>query len=257
MNKCLKVSLVTIGLIGLAGCSNQTKSTETTSQSTKVTSLQVLSNQEQVSTTQTMMKDTQKKVYQSGSLLQAVEQKNTQQVTDILVQGNYPINEVNAKKETPLLIATHQNDVAIAKLLIDAGADINQQDAIQDSPYLYAGAEGRTDILSYMLKNATPDYQRVNRFGGNALIPAAEKGHLDTVKVLLADGRENINHQNNYGYTALIEAVALRDGSLVYQNIVRELLNAGADANLADNSGRTALDYAQQKGYQAMVELLQ
>lgn len=44
----------------------------------------------------------------------------------------------------------------------------------------------------------------------------------------------NVNHQNDYGYTALIEAVALRDGSQVYQDIVAELLKHGADPNIVD-----------------------
>ena len=73
------------------------------------------------------------------------------------------------------MIATHLNQLDIAKTLIDHGADINQQDGIQDSPYLYASAQGKTEILDYMLKNGKPDQQIVNRFGGNALIPAAEK----------------------------------------------------------------------------------
>ena len=46
-----------------------------------------------------------------------------------------------------LLIATQRNDVALARLLIDAGADVNDRDAIEDSPFLYAGAEGRVEIL--------------------------------------------------------------------------------------------------------------
>lgn len=93
--------------------------------------------------------------------------------------------------------------------------------------------------------------------GGNALIPAAEKGHLENVRLLLADGNVDINHQNNYGYTALIEAVALRDGSKIYQDIVKELLAYDADKKLRDNYGKSAEDYAKELGYQAMLDELQ
>ncbi len=92
-----------------------------------------------------------------------------------------------------------------------------------------------------MLENSEPDQSIVNRFGGNALIPAAEKGHLANVKLLLTDGRVDIDHQNHYGYTALIEAVALRDGSKIYQDIVRELLAHGANKELRDNQGKTKI----------------
>lgn len=85
-----------------------------------------------------------------------------------------------------------------------------------------------------MMENSTPDQTVFNRFGGNGLIPAAEKGHLDNVRLLLADDSVDIDHQNNYGYTALIEAVALRDGSENYQKIVQELVDNGADQTLRD-----------------------
>ena len=194
--------------------------------------------------------------FTTGSLIQAVSEGNFDQTKEILNSPVYSIDEVNEKSETPLLIAVYQNQIPIAKLLIDAGANINQQDVIQDSPYLYAGAQGRTEILAYMLTHATPDQSVYNRFGGNAMIPAAEKGHLDNVKLLLADKRVAIDHQNKFGYTALIEAVGLRDGSQIYQEIVAELLRNGANSSLRDNSGRTALDYANQLGYGNIAQML-
>lgn len=194
---------------------------------------------------------------QSGILITAVENNDVEKVQEILQDTSYPINETNDKKETPLLIATHENYIEVAKLLIEAGADINQQDSIQDSAYLYAGAQGKTEILAYMIEHAKPNQQIVNRYGGNALIPAAEKGHLNNVKLLLKDGEVDINHQNNFGYTALIEAVALRDGSEVYQQIVQELLAYNADKELRDEWGKTALDYAKELGYTEMVKMLE
>lgn len=193
----------------------------------------------------------------SSELIQAVENNELKKVQEILQDPSYPINETNTKKEAPLLIATHGNHVEIAKLLIDAGADINQQDSIQDSAYLYAGAQGKTEILRYMIEHAKPNQSIVNRYGGNALIPAAEKGHLNNVKLLLEDGQVDIDHQNNFGYTALIEAVALTDGSEVYQQIVQELVTFNANKELRDNSDKTALDYAKEKGYTAMIKLLE
>ncbi|WP_245858792.1 ankyrin repeat domain-containing protein [Chryseomicrobium excrementi] len=194
---------------------------------------------------------------QQRSLIQAVESNDIEKVQDILQDSSYQLNETNDKGQTPLLIATHKNYVEVAKLLIDAGADINQQDSIQDSPYLYAGAQGKTEILKYMIENAEPNHTVVNRYGGNALIPAAEKGHLENVKILLEDGKADIDHQNNFGYTALIEAVALTDGSELYQEIVQELLNYNANKELRDNRGKTALDYAKEMGYTEMVKLLE
>ncbi|WP_392455221.1 ankyrin repeat domain-containing protein [Chryseomicrobium aureum] len=194
---------------------------------------------------------------QAGELLKSVENNDVEKVEVILQDSSYPINETNDKGESTLLIATHKNYIDVAKRLIDAGADINQQDHLQDSPYLYAGAQGKTEILKYMIEQAEPNHTVVNRYGGNALIPAAEKGHLENVKVLLQDGKADIDHQNNYGYTALIEAVALTDGSALYQEIVQELLKYNANKELRDNRGKTALDYAKEKGYIEIVKLIE
>jgi ankyrin repeat protein len=38
-----------------------------------------------------------------------------------------------------LLIATRGNGIEAARELIEAGADVNAKDRINDSPYLYAG----------------------------------------------------------------------------------------------------------------------
>ncbi|EOH94245.1 ankyrin repeat domain-containing protein [Enterococcus pallens] len=246
-------------LLLLSGCqaaSQQSQASDSSKNVPAKSSSTQAASQPQTETT-TQSEEDQSMSYSAGSLIQAVTANNLDQTKAILSSANYPLDEVNEHGETPLLIAVHNNQVDIAKALIDAGADINKQDAIQDSPYLYAGAQGRSEILSYMLAHATPNQAITNRFGGNALIPAAEKGHLDNVKILLADKRVDINHQNNYGYTALIEAVALRDGSQVYQDIVAELLKNGADPTLVDNYGKTALDYANQLGYGNMAKMLQ
>ena len=155
---------------------------------------------------------------------------------------------------TALLLATHQNAVQSAALLIDAGADVNAMDNIQDSPYLYAGAEGRLEILRMTLDNGA-DLASVNRYGGTALIPAAHHGHLETVRLLLNTSID-IDHVNNPGWTALLEAIILGDGGETYIRIVDVLIDAGADVNLADNSGVTPLSHASERGYTEIGDLL-
>ena len=71
--------------------------------------------------------------------------------------------------------------MAVARALIAAGADVNAKDDIEDSPYLYAGAEGRIEILKMTLA-AGADLKSTNRYGGTALIPAAHHGHPEAVQ---------------------------------------------------------------------------
>ena len=113
-------------------------------------------------------------------------------------------------------------------MLIEEGADVNAKDLIQDTPFLYAGAEGRTEILKMTLARRRP--QSTNRFGGTALIPAAHHGHVETVKLLLATAIDK-DHVNNLGWTALLEAVILGDGGPAHTEIVRLLVAAGANGH--------------------------
>lgn len=155
---------------------------------------------------------------------------------------------------TALLIATHGNKVEVARVLIAAGANVNAKDGIQDSPYLYAGAEGRNEILKMTLA-AGADLKSTNRYGGTALIPAAHHGHPETVKILLATAIDK-DHVNNLGWTALLEAVLLGDGGPVYTDIVKLLVDAGVNVNIADREGVTPLSHAKRRGFANMVRVL-
>ena len=75
---------------------------------------------------------------------------------------------------------------------------------------------------------AGTDLTRLTRFGGNGLTPAAEKGHVEIVRELLTTTDINVNLTNFVGWTALIEAIILRDGGPVQQEIITLLLEHGA-----------------------------
>lgn len=161
----------------------------------------------------------------------------------------------DAEGVTALLAATHANQVETARLLIEAGADVNAKDAIADSPYLYAGARGHLEILKMTLVHGA-DLKSINRYGGTALIPAAERGHVETVATLIAAGVD-VDHVNRLGWTALLEAIILGNGGPSHIAIVKLLLDAGADPNLADGDGVTPLTHASSRGYAEMVRLLE
>lgn len=158
------------------------------------------------------------------------------------------------ESERALIKATKANDVEAATALILAGADVNAKDSIQDSAFLYAGAEGLNEILALTLSHGA-DVHSVNRFGGTALIPASEHAHVDTVRMLIAAGVP-VNHVNDPGWTALLEAVVYGDGSPRYLDVITQLLDAGADQNIKDADGRTALENAQNRGQADVVALL-
>ena len=131
---------------------------------------------------------------------------------------------------------------------------MNAKDAIQDSAFLYAGAEGFNEVLQLTLA-AGADVASTNRFGGTALIPASEHGHVETVRILMADGVP-VNHVNNLGWTAMQEAILLNNGGPRQQEVVRLLLEAGGDPNIRDPQGHTALQNAERLGFSEIAELI-
>jgi len=158
------------------------------------------------------------------------------------------------KLDQRLVLAAKANDTALVARLIREGGNVNAQDSIQDSAFLYAGAEGFNEVLRLTLANGA-DVRSTNRFGGTALIPASEHGHVETVRILIAAGVP-VNHVNKLGWTAMQEAILLNNGGPRQQDVVRQLLDAGADPNIRDPEGRTALENAERLGFAEIARLI-
>ena len=75
------------------------------------------------------------------------------------------------------------------------------------------------------------------------------------MKLLLATAIDK-DHVNNLGWTALMEAVVLGDGGPAHTEIVRLLVEAGANVNIPDRDGVTPLAHAKKRGYAEMVRIL-
>ena len=78
-------------------------------------------------------------------LLQAAGAGDLASVDALLKQG-VAVDVRDGQGNTPLLLATAANRVEVARRLVDAGADVNLQNRMQDSAYLLAGARGYREI---------------------------------------------------------------------------------------------------------------
>ncbi|MDU0342314.1 ankyrin repeat domain-containing protein [Bosea rubneri] len=186
-------------------------------------------------------------------LLSAASSGNLAEVGRLIAAGAN-LEQRDGQGQTPLLRAVAGNHVAVAKALLAAGASLNARAANQDTPWLLAGAAGRSEIIAAMLP-LKPDLSLRNRYGGDALIPACERAHVETVKLLLTSGID-VNHVNNLGWTCLLEIVILGDGGPRHQQVAKLVLDAGANPNLADKDGVTPLQHARKRGQSEVAKLI-
>ncbi|MFF5973194.1 ankyrin repeat domain-containing protein [Streptomyces sp. NPDC012769] len=189
-------------------------------------------------------------------LLAAARQGDAAAVRAALAEGA----RTDARDEelrSPLLLAALGDHVDAARALVAAGADVNAQDARHDSPWLVTGVTGSVAMMRVLLTaDPAPDVTLRNRFGGVSVIPAAERGHVAYVRAVLQETSIDVDHVNDLGWTALLEAVILGDGGRAHQEVVALLLAAGADRDLPDAHGTTALAHAERRGFEAMAALL-
>lgn len=188
-----------------------------------------------------------------AALLQAAEVGDANAVA-IALRAGANIEARDAHDRTALLLAATYDRVPVANVLVAMGANPNALDDRHDTPWLVTGVTGSVAMLEALLP-ANPDLTIRNRFGGLSPIPASERGHIDYVRRVVLTGVD-LNHVNDLGWTALLEAVILGDGGPNHQEVVQILLAAGADRDIADRAGVSALQHAEQRGQNEVARLL-
>lgn len=199
--------------------------------------------------------ETKTEIMTVSNIINLVQKNDLSSVEEALKNGAN-VNTTDSQKRSLLLLSTIKNQKEMAALLVKYGADVNQQSENLDSPFLYAGATGQTELLKLFLSNGAR-FDVFNRYNGSALIPACERGHVKTVQLLATTKNYPIDHVNRLGWTALMEAVILGDGSENYQKIVKILKEAGAKMDIPDHDGITPLQHSRSRGFEEIVILLE
>lgn len=167
--------------------------------------------------------------------------------------------------------------------LIDAGANVHAKSSAGDTPLSYAAAAGSPDAVLLLLKNGADP----NITGAYNLVPLHYAVELlaspggDQAVTALIDAGAKLDMQNKWGKTPLARAAALgspaavmlllnagaEPGSALFfasqlighrggKEVIKALVEKGAEINAIDTGGRTPLDHALTEGSLAAAQAL-
>lgn len=143
-----------------------------------------------------------------SELYKAAEAGKISLVKELLQIGFNPNASLGGPGWTPLMIAVANGHMDVASVLIGASANVNAKNNLGRTPLMFASSFGFTPIVELLLvKGADPNIVPNDDTGWPALTAAAQKGHSETVKVLLKHGADG-THKDKQGQTALSIAAA-------------------------------------------------
>jgi ankyrin repeat protein len=149
-----------------------------------------------------------------------------------------------------VIIAVLSNDLEKVRVtVVQKRENPNLADEQGRTALMHAAILGNTDIVKLLLDNGAR-IANTDVTGSTALHWAAERGNADVVRQLVA-ARAPVDTDNKRGATPLM--LAAGSGSA---ETVDLLLNAGADPKRQDYTGRSPVDYAQDKRQAVLAQKL-
>jgi ankyrin repeat protein len=163
--------------------------------------------------------------------------------TQVMLDAGVDINQVDADNTTPLVIALLNKHYTYAKFLLDHGADPNIQDALGRAA-LYAAIDMRNEDYSALPRRPSLDPMPSIDIIQALLAKGANPNATLTARIPGRSGMDAGDTTLDQGTTPLMRAARAGDAE-----VVRLLLQHGADPKLTTKDGNNALMFAAGIGY--------
>ena len=180
------------------------------------------------------------------------------------------VNVANGDGRTALMRSAKRGYTDIVRFLLDNGADTHARDKNNKTALMGAAKKGHVEICR-MLVHAGADVNSHDNKGRTALMRAALLGEGETVAYLVSKGAD-VNARDEQGRTALMEAVNAYNSDIIadnrgctalmraayigYPELVKTLLDHGADKYIKDNEANMAIHYVRKECLADLKDLL-
>jgi ankyrin repeat protein len=154
---------------------------------------------------------------------------------------------------TPLFMAAKNGTAEMIELLAEAGAEIHSTNANGTTPLMLAAASGKTDAVQVLLDRGADVNAKDVTNEQNAVMFAASLGRADVVKLLAANGAAL---DDNTKVTEIVKReYRYREREQKNTNRSRQIRREGA-TSLPTMGGMTALQFATREGHMDVVREL-
>lgn len=168
------------------------------------------------------------------------------------IKAGCSINIAGPHDTTPFMVACWHRDLEVCRLLIAHGADVKKSHSSLGNALHFASNSGHIEIVSLLLENGANINEQA---GENESTPLGKAIHGKSYEVAryLLDRGANVETVFKLGFRALHLAVASKKPELIIL-----LLNRGANINCQDDLGNTPLHMAasdkNKEAYQILVK---
>ncbi len=177
---------------------------------------------------------------------------NSRTISLLFFISFFPSSWAFAGLNSDFLSAVSNGDFSQARILVSQGASINATNSSGDTALMEIASGGHTDMPQlWRNTNFIEPTFRFPKFRPLSVSVAPSQEGTRIARFLIRHGAD-VNLQNKYGHTALM--LAAKYGQV---DLVRILLKHGARVGVRDDSGHTALDYAYQMEHQQVAALIE